>query len=657
MAIINYNQLFDKLQEYIDYKIGVLEDSLRDLFEEYNLKDIYPYLNEIKTVADNLESIQIIGQNMTDIVVCSENIDAIIKAPDEAERIEKYALETEQWYQDTFRSKEDAQRWSSANHGEEIDDGVHTGYSAYHWSVEAQNAVLGIRWRGVWNPNDGAYPNPPDLEHGDFWTVEADGSFDGKNWYLGDRVIWQDDASNTGWVRVPQLISWGAIQNKPSVFPPEDHEHNALYFERGEFIQQSGGSVDSGKPIVLNSEGMVDNSMLKLPVIYLVGSFTPTASQEYPDVIDVRVGATWYISGLQHTGYTFQTGDLAGVNVKNGDYLIYGETEWIAHRQSVLAELYYMRDGSQPMTGHVTVNGWRVTGVADAVDDMDAVNMRQAMTIVGNTFAKSDFIQFSSGIADAGKPILLNAHGLIDPSMVAFNSLKAIGDWNPSGGSEYPDTSSAEPGWYWLVYGVPDSGYTFTGGDLQGREAFNGDYMLYTQSGFVIVHSNIDPDMYYRLDGTNPLAGNMQAAGFLIRGLGEGTDDADATTVRQVQDWLKLKAPATHTHNASDISPQGPGSGLDADMLDGKHASEFAEASHQHAVGDIIPQGDGSGLDADKLDGRHADEFKEATWLPDWSEIQNKPATFTPPAASESTLGGARMWMQDGTLYIETTNP
>lgn len=35
-----------------------------------------------------------------------------------------------------------------------------------------------------------------------------------------------------------------------------------------------------------------------------------------------------------------------------------------------------------------------------------------------------------------------------------------------------------------------------------------------------------------------------------------------------------------HTRPPSDISPQGSGSGLDADMVDGKHASEFAGAVH-----------------------------------------------------------------------------
>ncbi len=67
-----------------------------------------------------------------------------------------------------------------------------------------------------------------------------------------------------------------------------------------------------------------------------------------------------------------------------------------------------------------------------------------------------------------------------------------------------------------------------------------------------------------------------------------------------------------HEHSASDINPQGDGSGLDADMLDGLHADAFADSVHGHDPEDIIPQGDGSGLDADMLDGLHADAFVDS---------------------------------------------
>jgi len=90
------------------------------------------------------------------------------------------------------------------------------------------------------------------------------------------------------------------------------------------------------------------------------------------------------------------------------------------------------------------------------------------------------------------------------------------------------------------------------------------------------------------------------------------------------------------------VQPQGHSSGLDADTLDGMHASAFAggahavnhedggtdeidvtglsgvladpqtPAAHTHAPADVTPQGTGSGLDADTVDGMHAAAFESA---------------------------------------------
>jgi hypothetical protein len=61
------------------------------------------------------------------------------------------------------------------------------------------------------------------------------------------------------------------------------------------------------------------------------------------------------------------------------------------------------------------------------------------------------------------------------------------------------------------------------------------------------------------------------------------------------------------------ISPQGVGSGLDADLLDAQHGSYYlARANHTgtQAPATISPQGAGSGFDADLLDGSHASAFQ-----------------------------------------------
>ncbi len=68
----------------------------------------------------------------------------------------------------------------------------------------------------------------------------------------------------------------------------------------------------------------------------------------------------------------------------------------------------------------------------------------------------------------------------------------------------------------------------------------------------------------------------------------------------------------TGTFAPSVISPQGSGSGLDADTVDGAHAADLrARASHTgtQAPTTISPQGAGSGLDADYLDGKDSSQF------------------------------------------------
>lgn len=65
-------------------------------------------------------------------------------------------------------------------------------------------------------------------------------------------------------------------------------------------------------------------------------------------------------------------------------------------------------------------------------------------------------------------------------------------------------------------------------------------------------------------------------------------------------------------YDPSYICPQGHGSELDADKLDGKHATYFAEAAHTHSPSDISPQGGGSGLNADMVDGYHASYFQRS---------------------------------------------
>jgi len=131
----------------------------------------------------------------------------------------------------------------------------------------------------------------------------------------------------------------------------------------------------------------------------------------------------------------------------------------------------------------------------------------------------------------------------------------------------------------------------------------------------------------------------------------------------------------THTHSPSQITPQGSGSGLDADTVDGQHASAFAPASHTHTKSQItdletitttptanaipkadasgkialgwIPQGSGSDLNADKLDGLDSTAFEKiankgvANGYAPLDANAKLPTTHLPSHASSHAAGGS----------------
>ena len=84
----------------------------------------------------------------------------------------------------------------------------------------------------------------------------------------------------------------------------------------------------------------------------------------------------------------------------------------------------------------------------------------------------------------------------------------------------------------------------------------------------------------------------------------------------------------------------GSGSGLDADTVDGLHASSFSLINHQHDASAIVsgtislsrlPIGHNNGLDADMVDGYHASSFSLVTHTHSFSDIIGTIATSQLP--------------------------
>jgi len=178
--------------------------------------------------------------------------------------------------------------------------------------------------------------------------------------------------------------------------------------------------------------------------------------------------------------------------------------------------------------------------------------------LFGDIYTRSQFINTSAGTPDAGKPIVLDANGLIDVSMLDTSTFYYVGPWDPSAGTEYPDTTGESHGAFWVidVLSAPNNGdaYEFQAGDLLGKSITVGDFMVWGTGGWGIMAGEMNPMLYYKLDGsqaiTAPFAGGSQQ----LKNIAAGTEAGDAIEYAQFNTGLDSKADTGHSHNISDIT-------------------------------------------------------------------------------------------------------
>lgn len=157
-------------------------------------------------------------------------------------------------------------------------------------------------------------------------------------------------------------------------------------------------------------------------------------------------------------------------------------------------------------------------------------------------YLKTEHVETSAGAPQAGLPIVLNASGRVDSSMLPTNNFQYQTDFTPAvPPDEYPDTTGKEFGAFWSVALVPEpTGYTFIGGDLIGRTVFNGDFMIWGVDGWGILQGDVDPNLYYKLDGTTAITAPFAGGGQLISNIADGVSATDAVALGQVSPLLAL---------------------------------------------------------------------------------------------------------------------
>ena len=170
------------------------------------------------------------------------------------------------------------------------------------------------------------------------------------------------------------------------------------------------------------------------------------------------------------------------------------------------------------------------------------------------TFPSTDFVQESNGSSDAGMPIVLNQNGQIDASMLDTSTFYPVAAHDPSDGTEYPDTTGQEHGAFWWVETLanptgtdPVKGdyYEFTTdpaasiedseiASLLGKRIYIGDFMVWAATGWGIMAGEMNPTLYYKLDGSHALTAPFAGGNQQIKNIADGSDSTDACTMQQL---------------------------------------------------------------------------------------------------------------------------
>jgi len=149
-------------------------------------------------------------------------------------------------------------------------------------------------------------------------------------------------------------------------------------------------------------------------------------------------------------------------------------------------------------------------------------------------FTEAEHLAASAGTGDVGKPVKLNANGKLDSTFLDFTAWTHMGSWNPSVGEEYPDETGLEHGAFYNVVEIIADTFTFTGGDLAGQETENGDMMVFGLVGWTLLQSDLNPDLYYMLDGSVGLTGAFAGGGQIISNIADGVVATDAVAMGQI---------------------------------------------------------------------------------------------------------------------------
>jgi len=499
------NKLFDQLQLYIDKKIEDSTTALEQLFEDNNMELIGTYMDELLTVADNMESVVGVYNSMPSVIKCSRNMAAIKNAPQAAKDAELSRKYAEIFAIQAREDMLDAHSWAQEEEDTPVQDGEHpTGFSSYHWATKASES----------NPElflhiDGSKPMTGNLHiattSAQRVIFENSSGITGGMYHsdeTGQVVVSRYQADGLTTASLLILGSDGVSISGPNGGPPviespQDlvtmkyvDDADVLKYDKTDFITESAGVADAGKPIVLDGTGYL-HPTISGTGLYPVGMFTPATGAEYPDTTNYTRGAYWGMAELPPEGWTFTEGDLTGVVLYNGDSLIHGETEWGYIHLNIDPTSYYFLDGTKPIIGAFAGGGQQFKNAADGTEAQDLVTVNQISSFSTDFVLRDGTLAMTGNLQLGTKKITGMGVGTVTGDAVEYQQHI---DASNSKVNKSGDTMTGN-----LPIKVPADCWT-----SNYQEFCAGGY-LYSNGGYDVVIGN---NMYRNRDGTMSSLGN-----------------------------------------------------------------------------------------------------------------------------------------------------
>jgi len=147
----------------------------------------------------------------------------------------------------------------------------------------------------------------------------------------------------------------------------DDARGDARYYQKTEFVDASAGIADAGKPVALDANGKIGNSLID------------SASVNHNDTTGIQGGGpaeAYHLTNAEHTALAGGTNDASSLHNHDTQYYTKAQVDATVGTKANAADVIY-KDGSEAFTANQSLGGNKLTNLADAIDPSDAVAYQQ----------------------------------------------------------------------------------------------------------------------------------------------------------------------------------------------------------------------------------------------------------------------------------------